>query len=1090
MVVFLTTFGQIFAEERLLYSDNFQGWTAAAASGTESSVTKTTDFTSESLTFKLMQIQVDPTKYDVSRFNYAITSTGALIANKMATAADPCYIELSPLKSITKIHMVVGATGSSRGYQVWKKADGDASWVSIYSAYANPTNGDSTTIYIPGNKTNVALKFTNLAYAQNAYLFDLKIYGEYTSTAQQVSLTTGLNNSNAGSVSKSPTSATYDINSIVRLTATRNFGYQFEKWINTNTGETLSTSNPFDLVMDGDKNVQAVFQTVQTYNFNVTTAGSQWGKVTLSPAPTNGKYETGTVVTATAIPNPVTNFSYWEDQTTNLVRTIQVDGDKSLTATFDEMPFIVGWDFKVSSPTSGRGGDYYAETSNVGSLQIYNQDGTTTSWLSNTGSFSPSYPCAYLWTAGTSFATNHRYFQASFSTAGYQNIRIKSMMAGSYQRYAIQTLQYSLDGTNFTELARVDITGSAWKDLNAILPAEAQGQSKVYLRWIADATSTLLGNATDNDGTAISNIFVYAEKLAVNDVTAPTLLLSVPAESATNASANGSIVLTFDEKMKTGASGDCTLGSTILTSSFGSKTVSFPYTKLAYNTDYTFTVPAGALTDMSGNAFAGITIHFRTMNRPQPIAKAFDFVVAQDGSGNGTTIQSAFDAVPVNNGSPFLIFVKNGTYNEYPSLASTKKFVRMIGQSQDGVIITGAHYSGLVSGGVTYTTSNCQTLELLASDFYGENLTIKNTSGLNAGQAVALKAYGDRCIFKNVKLTGFQDTHLTGNGRQLYQKCDIRGSVDFIFGGGDVFFDDCQLYCEARSGGDVITAPSTTTASTWGYVFNGCTVDGDATTQNNTYLLGRPWQNAPRSIYINTKMNIMPVSEGWTNMGVIPALFAEYNSMTASGQTIDLSNRRSSFTTSGGSTTSGLQTVLTTEQASQYTMSNVLTGTDSWDPTLLTETTEAPANVKMNNGTLSWDATNYAICYTILRDYAVIGFTTNNSFSDNAYSAAAQYSVIAVAESGALSGKTKASGVTTDINSAIGSKITAFCLNGNVHLSNLPAKAKLETYSFNGKMLTSYQVSGTSITIPLNENNVIIRIISANETSVLKVSNR
>ncbi len=1087
MFVMLAIIGKTVAEERLLYSDNFQGWTAAAASGTESSVTKTTDFTNESLTFKLMQIQVDPVKYDATRFNYNIASTGALIANKMATATDPCYFQLSPLKSITKIYTVIGATGSSRGYQIWKKADGDADWVSIYSAYANPTNGDSTTIVIPGNNTNVALKFTNLAYAQNAYLFELKIYGQYTSAAQQVSLTTSLNDPNAGSITKSPTSATYDINSTVRLTASRNFGYRFDKWIDVNSGATLSTSNPYDVVMDDNKNIQAVFQTIQTYNFNVTTTGSQWGKVTLSPAAVNGKYETGTVVTATAIPNTVTNFLNWEDYTTNLSRTIQVDGDKSITATFDEVPFIAGWDFKVSSPTTGRGGDYYADPSNVGSLNIYNQDGTTTSWLANTGSFSPSTPCAYLWTAGASFATNRRYFQATFSTVGSKNIQVKSQVAGGYQHYLTEKMQISLDGTTFTDLAQADLSTSAWSNLNGTLPVGYEGQAKVYVRWIADTNSSLIGNSTDNDGTAITNIFIFADKVAVNDVTPPTLISSVPTEGASNASANGSIVLTFDERMKAG-SGDCTLGATALAATFGSKTVSFAYSKLQYNTDYTFTVPAGALTDMSGNAFSGITIHFRTMNRPQPISKTFDFVVAPDGSGNGTTIQSAFDAVPASNGTPYLIFVKNGTYNEYPTLASNKGNVHLIGQSRDGVIITGAHYSGLVSGGVTYTTANCQTLEVLSSDFYCENITVKNTSGLNAGQAVALKCYGDRCTFRNVKLTGFQDTHLTGNGRQLYQNCDIRGSVDFIFGGGDVFFNDCLLYCEARSGGDVITAPSTTTASTWGYVFNSCTIDGDAATQSNIYLLGRPWQNAPRSIFINTKMNILPASEGWTNMGVIPALFAEYNSMTASGQTVDLSNRRSSFTTSGGSTTNGLQTVLTDNQATQYTLSNVLKGSDSWDPTSKTEVTDAPSNVIMSNGTLSWNQTNYAICHIILRDNNVIGLTTGTTFTDNAYSSTSQYAVIAAAESGALSNATAAGSQTTNTLNASEKKVIAFCENGMLYLSNLPAPCKVEIYSINGKIISSQQLNVQSTSFPADESNLILRIISANESSVLKVS--
>ena len=42
--------------------------------------------------------------------------------------------------------------------------------------------------------------------------------------------------------------------------------------------------------------------------------------------------------------------------------------NKSFTATFDERPFIVGWDFKVQEPRSGRSGDFYAESANMGTI--------------------------------------------------------------------------------------------------------------------------------------------------------------------------------------------------------------------------------------------------------------------------------------------------------------------------------------------------------------------------------------------------------------------------------------------------------------------------------------------------------------------------------------------------------------------------------------------------------------------------------------------------------------------------------------------------------------------------------------------------
>ncbi len=300
------------------------------------------------------------------------------------------------------------------------------------------------------------------------------------------------------------------------------------------------------------------------------------------------------------------------------------------------------------------------------------------------------------------------------------------------------------------------------------------------------------------------------------------------------------------------------------------------------------------------------------------IKTGYDFVVAPDGSGNGKTIQSAFDAVP-GNGSTFSIYVKNGKYEERPSLTAGKSHVNLIGQNRDSVIISAAVYSGLNGA----TTSTTQTLEILADYFHAENLTVENTAGVDAGQAVALKDFGRHNCYRNVRLLGHQDTHFTGdNSIQHYQDCEIRGTVDFIFGGGDIFFENCLLYCIGRKNPDVVVAPSTLSSSEHGYVFYRCTIDGDQETQNNRFYLGRPWKNEPRAVFIHTTLKIIPHPAGWNNMGVIPQLFAEYDSHDSSGNPIDLSQRKNEFTQSekyGGKTVGGLQTVLSENEAIKYT---------------------------------------------------------------------------------------------------------------------------------------------------------------------------
>src|SRR5690606_7518770 len=101
------------------------------------------------------------------------------------------------------------------------------------------------------------------------------------------------------------------------------------------------------------------------------------------------------------------------------------------------------------------------------------------------GISSPSYPNLRLWTPAAEFnANNRRYLQAQFSTEGYKNIQVKSMVSGSNQGYSVYKLQYSLNGTTFTDVdnANADISNGSggykatWSNLDAILPIDAEGK--------------------------------------------------------------------------------------------------------------------------------------------------------------------------------------------------------------------------------------------------------------------------------------------------------------------------------------------------------------------------------------------------------------------------------------------------------------------------------------------------------------------------------------------------------------------------------------------------------------------------------------
>ena len=67
--------------------------------------------------------------------------------------------------------------------------------------------------------------------------------------------------------------------------------------------------------------------------------------------------------------------------------------------------------------------------------------------------------------------------------------------------------------------------------------------------------------------------------------------------------------------------------------------------------------------------------------------------------------------------------------------------------------------------------------------FVARDLTIRNTAGPAAHQAVALRVDSDRSAFFRVAVEGHQDTLYAHLLRQFYRDCRVSSTVDFVFGG-------------------------------------------------------------------------------------------------------------------------------------------------------------------------------------------------------------------------------------------------------------------------------------------------------------------
>lgn len=860
-----------------------------------------------------------------------------------------------------------------------------------------------------GDVMTVKIYLKNIANNKQYGFADIVVTGDVSGTVETVpvyTLAVKAGTPGAGSVICNPSGKEFDEGTAITLTATENFGFHFAGWADDN-GNIVSAENPYTFEIKENTSLTAIYTQKNVYALNMNvTGGANSYLVQFSPAGNivNGVhwYEEGTDVRLTAVNNRILTFTNWEDNTTEAVRKIVMDGDKNVTANFSSTDYIVGWDLYYDQPASQRAADYKDESDNAGLLALRNEAGNTTSWLTRgigNGQENGKY-AARIW----KYLSEKWYWEISFSAKGYSNLKLSAAIGDDYNTYSIINAQYSTDGVNYTTFGTYNPPARGWDQKELELPADASNMERVYIRFKPDYTSPLVGVASDYDGTSIAEIFVLAEKDAGNDDIAPNLVNTIPADKSDGVSATGSVVLTFDEKVKVGT-GDATLNGETLIPVISGKNVVYSYSGLKYDTEYVFTVPAGAITDRNGNAYDGTTITFTTMKRIQPEARLYDAVVAKDGSGDHTTVQGAVDAAPTGRVKPWLIFVKNGKYKEHVDIPASKPYIHIIGQDRDKTVVLDDKLCG---GNNALHVSVGATVVVNSNDCLFENITLENSYGhekQEGPQALALNTTGDRTIFNNVAMLGYQDTWITPSKsayRAFVKNSLIEGAVDFIYNSGDIYLEGDTLLINRKSGGYIV-APSHGADVEWGYVFNNCVITAPGVPSETSVWLGRPWHNYPKTVFLNTRAEVTIPATGWyETMGGLPVIWADWNTTDADGNLLDLSQRRDTYyyTDNNGNKVYGTaKNRLTDEEAAQYTIKNVLSGRDNWMPEIKTESCAVPVPVTDGNE-ISWEAVPYAICYVVTKDDDVMAFTTETSYNSGSEGV---YKVQAVNEYGGLS---------------------------------------------------------------------------------------
>jgi pectin methylesterase-like acyl-CoA thioesterase len=864
-------------------------------------------------------------------------------------------------------------------------------------------------IYIRGIANNKQYAFQNITLTGTAsgQVISVPVY----------TFDAALGTEGAGTVTASPVGTSFDEGTKLTVTATENFGYHFVGWVDAQ-GQTVSTENPYTFELTGNVSLKAQYTKADVYALHLAIeGGANVNQVQYVPEGNivDGVhyYEAGTDVQLTAVNNRILTFMNWDDNSTNLTREVKMTEEKNVTANFSAADYIVGWDFYYDQPASERAADYKAETDNAGLLSLRNAEGNTTSWLTrgiSNGAENGKYG-ARIW----KLLSAGNYFELSFSSVGYTDLLLSAALGVSYNSYSTINAQYSIDGETFTTFGTYTLA-SGWTSNEFKLPAEASNQQRVWIRFMPDRESALVGYTSDYDGLCIAELYVLADKEASDDATAPQLLSTVPAADADDASTTGAIILNFDEKIRLG-SGDATLNGEVLTPTVSGKSVVYSYTGLDYGQSYTFTLPAGAIVDRSGNAFVGTTLTFTTLQRAQPEARLYDAIVDGAGHGDYLTLQEAIDAAPTDRVKPWLIFVKNGNYKEHIDIPANKPYLHIIGQDRDKTVILDDQLCG---GANAVHVSVGATVVVRSNDCLFENIALENSYGheqQNGPQALALNTMGDRTIFNNVAMLSYQDTWITpstSNYRAYVRNSFIEGAVDFIYNSGNIFIDNTTLYITRTSGGFIV-APSHGADVEWGYVFNRCTITAPGDPSQTSVWLGRPWHNYPKTVFLNTRAEVTIPATGWyETMGGLPAIWADWNTTDAQGNLMDLSQRRDTYyyTDSDGNKVYGkAKNHLTDEEAAQYTLKNVLSGSDAWQPLIKTEECAAPTAV-LSEGTLSWEAVPYAICYVVTCGDEVIDITTACSL-EVPTAAGQSYAVQAVNEYGGLSAKGVASNATS-----------------------------------------------------------------------------
>ena len=364
-------------------------------------------------------------------------------------------------------------------------------------------------------------------------------------------------------------------------------------------------------------------------------------------------------------------------------------------------------------------------------------------------------------------------------------------------------------------------------------------------------------------------------------------------------------------------------------------------------------------------------------------------VKAGDTNSFLTTLEVVNAANAAADAARSFIFLPNGTYDLGDKCLTqiSGNNISIIGESMDNTIIV--NKPAIENEGIGTTA----TLLNLSNNLYLQDLTLQNAleyykSG-SAGRAVCLQDRGTQTICKNVKMLSYQDTYYSnepnGKGQFYFEDSEIHGTVDYVCGGGDVYFNRVLFVNESRkegekNGEDVIAAPNS--KSEWGYIFKDCTIENKA----KAFSLGRSWNNITRLTWLNTTVNQKDeilnddTKYAYFTINAMGDAIADKFRLAvlkdAEGNVFSPAEKKVVFKNSGATQQKAEENIiLTAEEAATYSLDAVF---GDWKPEVKSAQAAAPA-ATLKDGTLSW--TGEAKMYLVSKDGKFYALTSENSLA-------------------------------------------------------------------------------------------------------------